>query len=172
MDKEKQERIEKAAKAAYEFQCRDDVCSRSTLAGLAEVFDFIPECLVTASASLCGGTGSASGSCGAYCAGLLAVGLKYNASIAQEQAAPDDDVFGATTAPRFSEFRDRFKSQFGTVLCPEIHKKLFGKAYQLDTPEGQQAFFKLEGHVERCGTVVAAAARLAAEMILEGEDQQ
>ncbi len=162
--------VEEIAQRAKQIQCRDDVCSRSTLAALAEYFDFIPEAMVTASASLCGGTGSASGSCGAYCAGLLAVGLKYNSTIAEEQAT-DEDVFGPKTAAHFSEYRDRFKKEMGTVLCPKIHEKFFGRAFQLDDPADQQAFFELAGHTEKCGDAVYTAAKLAAEMILEGEDK-
>lgn len=168
---EKERLIRRAGAEAARIQSRDDVCSRSTLAGLAEVFDFIPPELVTASAGLCGGTGSASGSCGAYCAGLLAVGLRFNASIQEEQAAPERDVFGETTGAKMCEYRDRFRERFGTVLCPEIHRQLFGRSYDLADPEDREAFFRLEGHVEACGTVVAAAAEIAAEMILEGEDR-
>ena len=163
------EKIEKAAQRAYEIQCRDDVCSRSTLAGLAEVFDFIPEELVTASGCLCGGTGSASGSCGAYCAGLLAVGLRFNAPISREAECPDEDIFGETTGAVMSAYRDCFMETFGTVLCPEIHKRLFGRSFDLLREEDRQAFFELEGHVQKCGEVVREAARIAAEMIVEGE---
>lgn len=166
----KKEMIEAAASEAYRIQCRDDVCSRSTLAGLASVFDFIPEELISASASLCGGTGSASGSCGAYCVGLLAVGLKYNASIAQEQADPDADLFGKTSAAKMTEYRDRFLAKYGTVLCPEIHKQLFGRSFQLTDSTQHAEFAAIENHAELCGSVVETAARLAAEMILEGEE--
>jgi len=165
----KQNLIEKAAAEAARIQCRDDVCSRSTLAGLASVFDFIPQELVTASGGLCGGTGSASGSCGAYCAGLLAVGLRFNASIEKELAEPNRDLFSETTASKMVEYRERFMKEFGTILCPKIHEKLFGRAYDLMNPVDQQAFFELEGHAETCSRVVAAAARIAAEMITEGE---
>ncbi len=163
---------ERAAALAEEIQCRDDVCSRSTLAGLAEVFDFIPECMVTASAGLCGGTGSASGSCGAYCAGLLAVGLKFNASIREELAEPDRDLFGETTAAKMCEYRDRFLQEFGTILCPEIHKQIFGRSYNLLDPEDLGAFFQLEGHAEQCAKVVGTATRIAAEMIAEADEQE
>ena len=69
--------VEKAVKAAKEAQIRDDICARSTLVGLKEIFDEIPEEMITAALSLAGGTGGASGSCGAYCCGLLAVGAAF-----------------------------------------------------------------------------------------------
>ena len=75
---EKKAIVDKVVETAVATQIRDDVCSRSTMYGLQTQFDFIPDSFVKATASLCGGTGSGSGSCGAYCAGLLAlVGVAY-----------------------------------------------------------------------------------------------
>jgi hypothetical protein len=75
----KKEILDMIEKKAVEAQIRDDICSRSTMYGLKSYFNFIPEEMVTASMSLCGGAGISSGSCGAYCSGLLAIGLKFNA---------------------------------------------------------------------------------------------
>ncbi len=163
---EKKAIVDKAVEAAVMAQVRDDVCSRSTLYGLSTQFDFIPEEMVTASASLCGGTGSGSGSCGAYCAGLLAVGLKRNATI--EEELKDPESFGKTAAA-FTEYRERFVKEMGTIMCPKIHEKLFGKAYDLTDPVDSEEFLNLPGHVEKCGETVAVAARIAAEMLLEDE---
>ncbi|MCR4431159.1 MAG: hypothetical protein NUV45_09105 [Tepidanaerobacteraceae bacterium] len=68
---------------AVEAQKRDDICARSTMYGLKSYFDFIPEEMVTATLSLAGGTGGGSGSCGAYYSGLLALGLKFNPTMAE-----------------------------------------------------------------------------------------
>lgn len=105
--------LDLVGKSAREAQIRDDVCSRSVLYGLKQYFDFIPEEMVTASFSLCGGAGAASGSCGAYTCGLLAVGLKYNASMAEEAENPEAAGRGAA---KFMELRDRFINEFGTTL--------------------------------------------------------
>ena len=69
----KQEIIDLCANTAKEAQIRDDVCSRSTLIGLKAYFD-IPDDLIRASTNLCGGAGAASGSCGTYTCGQLALG--------------------------------------------------------------------------------------------------
>lgn len=162
----KQEKIELAVKNAVEKQIEDDLCSRSAIYGLSTVFDYIPDDMVKASASFAGGCGSASGTCGAYCASLLAVGLKFNSTMEEERDNPE--AFGRTAAA-FNEYRDRFMAVYGTVLCPEIHKKLFGRSYILTDPEQANEFLNLPGHVEKCAEVVGAAARIAAEMILADE---
>lgn len=164
------EKIDLAVKNAVEAQCRDDVCSRSTMVGLKSIFDFIPEDFVKAMGSFCGGTASCSGSCGAFCAGLLAVGLKYNSTIEEELSAPEGkDPFGEKTAVHFMKYRDRFIKEVGTMMCPEIHKKLFGRSYLLTDPKQSEEFLNLEGHAIKCSKIVAIATRIAAETILEDE---
>ena len=163
---EKKVIIDECVKAGVEAQIRDDVCSRSTLVGLQTHFDFITDDLIKASACLCGGTGSASGSCGAYCCGLLAVGLKYNSTIPEELEDPES--FGKT-AETFSTYRDNFIKEMGTIMCPKIHEKLFGKAYNLLDPQDADEFLNLPGHIEKCAETVATATRLAAEMLLRDE---
>ncbi len=163
---EKKAIIDKVVATAVATQIRDDVCSRSTMYGLQTQFDFISDEMVTATASLCGGTGSGSGSCGAYCAGLLAVGQKFNSTM--EEELKDEAAFGKTAAA-FTEYRERFVKEMGTILCPKIHEKLFGKAYDLTDPKDSEEFLNLPGHVEKCGETVAVAARIAAEMLLKDE---
>ncbi len=63
----KQEKIDCAVEAAKAASIRDDICARSILVRPKDINDDIPEEMITATLSLAGGTGSASGSCGAYC---------------------------------------------------------------------------------------------------------
>ncbi|SHI07811.1 C_GCAxxG_C_C family probable redox protein [Sporobacter termitidis DSM 10068] len=164
---DKQSRIDHAVETAKAAQIRDDICARSVLVGLSEILDDMPEEMITASLSLAGGTGGASGSCGAYCCGLLAVGLKYNAPLADERANPAVKQAGAA---KFSEYRERFTQEMGTILCPELHKKVFGRSYRLCDPKEHEEFLSMPGHNVKCAEVVGVAARLAAEMLLAGED--
>jgi C_GCAxxG_C_C family probable redox protein len=162
----KKEILDMIEKKAVEAQIRDDICSRSTMYGLKSYFNFIPEEMVTASMSLCGGAGISSGSCGAYCSGLLAIGLKFNATMAEESADPGLVVRGIGKA---IAFRDAFLKEFGTTLCPEIHKKIFGRSFNFLDEKQNAEFLNLPDHAEKCSTVVAKASRIAAEMILEGD---
>jgi hypothetical protein len=160
---DKQQKIDLAVETAKAAQIRDDVCSRSVLLGLREIFGEIPDAMVTASTSLLGGTGAASGSCGAYCAGLLGVGLKFNPTVDEAKENPTLMMGGIR---KTMEYRDKFLASLGTVLCPQIHEKLFGRSYILTDPEQEAEFLSLEGHEVKCAEVVGEAARIAAEMIL------
>ena len=164
----KQEIIDLCAKTAKAAQIRDDVCSRSVLVGLKACFD-IPDDLIRASTNLCGGAGAASGSCGTYTCAQLALGLKYNHSPEEELA--NEELFHVTHV-KFIELRDRFLKEFGTTLCPEIHKQVFGRSYIYTNPEDAEAYGKVADHHIRCGETVERATRLIAEMLLEDEEEQ
>jgi C_GCAxxG_C_C family probable redox protein len=163
---DKQHKIDRAVEAAKAAIIRDDICARSVLVGLKEIYN-VPEEMITASLSLAGGTGSASGSCGAYCCGLLAVGLRFNAPLEEELKNPAVKQKGAA---KFCEYRDRFLKEMGTVMCPELHKKVFGRAYDLTDPADHTAFLSMPGHQEKCAEVVGVATKIAAEMILSEEE--
>ena len=163
---DRQQIIETAVETARQAQIRDDICSRSVLIGLQAICDEIPDEMITASLSLAGGTGGASGSCGAYCAGLLGVGAVFNAPVDDELSNPSLKMQGVG---KFSEYRSRFLKEMGTVMCPEIHEKLFGRSYILSDPQQELEFMTLEGHNVKCAEVVAAATKIAAEMILNAD---
>ena len=160
----KEEILDLCEKTAREAQIRDDVCSRSTLIGLKAYFDFIPDELIRASMSLCGGAGASSGSCGTYTCGLLAIGLKYNVPLAEELKNPELQDVGAA---KFMEFRDRYLKAMGTTMCPEFQKKVFGRSYIFTKPEDCEEYWKITDHAEKCADVVGKATRVIAEMLLE-----
>ena len=163
----KAEIIDLCGKTAREAQMRDDVCSRSLLLGLKAYFDYIPDELIRASASLCGGAGAASGSCGTYTCGLLAEGWKYNVPLDEE--LKDPSKFDKNQE-KFMGWRDRFLKEFGTTLCPEIQKQVYGRSYYFTKPEDCEVYFQIADHATQCANIVERATRLCAEYLLEGED--
>ena len=156
--------IDTAVETAVEAQMTDDICSRSVLIGLQTFRHDIPEEMITASLSLAAGTGGASGSCGAYCAGLLGVGIVHNHPYYDEADNPGLQMDGIM---KFTEYRNKFLSEMGSVMCPEIHEKLFGRSYIFTDPAQQEEFLSLDIHREKCAEVVAVATRIAAEMMLD-----
>ena len=163
----REEKIKTAVDAAVAAQIRDDICARSAMYGLKQIFDWIPEDLVTASLSLAGGCGAGSGSCGAYCAGLLAVGMKFNSTMDEEKEHPEAIERGCA---KFVEFRDRFLKERGTILCPELHKQVFGRSYVFTDPAQHEEFANRADHNVKCAEIVASAVKVACEMLLDYEE--
>lgn len=158
--------LDRVGRAAAEAQIRDDVCSRSTLIGLKTYFDWIPDDVIRASMSLCGGAGASSGSCGTYTCGLLAIGLKFNVPLADELADPEKQEDGAA---KFMEFRDRFIAAMGSTMCPELQKQVFGRSYIFTEPADCEEYWQITDHNVKCAEIVERATRVAAEMLLDAE---
>jgi hypothetical protein len=164
----REEILDLVGKTAREAQIRDDVCSRSLLIGLKAYFDFIPDEMIRASMSLCGGAGASSGSCGTYTCGLLVIGLKYNVPLDAELKNPELQNIGVS---KFMAYRDRYMKEMGTTLCPEFQKMVFGRSYIFTKPEDCEEYWKITDHNVKCADVVEKAARLTAEILLDEEDQ-
>ncbi len=163
--------LEMVEKNAVEAQLRDDSCARSTLHGLQTCFSFIPPEMVAASWCFSGGVASSSGSCGALCSGLLAIGAKYLPTMGEVENSSEEaqNKFEKGKEKLFA-FREAFIKEFGTTLCPEVHKLIFGRSYNLRDEKERDEFLSLSGHEKKCAAVVAKAARMAAEIILEEEE--
>ena len=63
-----------------------------------------------------------------------------------------------------------FKKEFGTILCPEIHKQLFGRTFDFTDPKELEMYMNMEGRCEKCAQTVARAVRITCEMLMEDED--
>ena len=165
----KEERIQLAVDAAIETHIKYSVCGRSAMYGLSKAFNFIPEEFITASMSLSGGGGGGYGSCGAFSSALMAAGLKYNPTMEEQDKDP---ALFLPAQQKFSELRDRFKKEFGTILCPEIHMQLFGRTFDFTDPDEFAYYMNMEGRREKCAQTVARAVRLTCEMLMEDEPEE
>ncbi len=165
-DSESKEKIIEAVSAkAREAEIKYHGCSRCTLYGLKEYFNFIPDDLIRASMVLAAGGSSSNGSCGAYSGGLLAIGLKYQPPM--EDLSPEAQERRLESRAKQFGFRAAFIKELGSTLCPDIQERQFGRRFNMLDKEDWQAFMDLPGHYEKCAEVVAISTRLAAEVLLE-----
>ena len=172
-EKRKKELCDLAEKEAVKAQLHDDTCARSTLHGLSCAFPFISEKMVSASWALTGGVAASSGSCGALCSGLLAIGAKYMPSVADaEKGGEEAQKEFEYGRDKLFAYRDTFQEEFGALTCPGVQHKIFGRSYNLLDEKELVEFLSMEGHEIKCAAVVAWAARKAAEMILEDEQTE
>ena len=159
--------LDKIEQKAREAECTYHGCGRSTLYGLNQYLRFIPEGLVIAATSLAGGCGATGGSCAAYCAGLLAIALKFDPWI--EDTSPTGRSRRELARKLEYDFRDWFLEEFGTTMCTKIQEKVIGRSWNLMDPEQMSEFMSMPSNHERCGIVVGKSARTAAEIILKNQ---
>ena len=164
-------------------QMLDDIANRITnedrnhfgwthdiLHGLQNYFDFLSNDIIRAGIALSGGGGrSASGSCGIFSGGLMALAAKLGPR-SQTPSKKEMEVFDKSRS-KINEFRDWFIAEFGGVTCKDVQLHLFGRFFNLMNEEERQEFKKyrkLSG-IE-CSQPTIKAAFKVAEILFSLED--
>ena len=157
---------ERAYALAYEYEAES--CPQCVLAAVQEVLGYPTDDVFKASYVLAGGgVLSARGTCGALVGALLAVSARHGR---------DRASFDKGRNPRSLELArrvyDGFVAELGSPICADVQAKLFGRSYELWDPAEFAAFLAAGGHAdppEADPRVTGAAARLAAEVLIEAE---
>jgi hypothetical protein len=72
------------------------------------------------------------------------------------------------TLERTTKFCDAFEKEFGSLVCRNIHIKVFGRTYDLLDPVQQEQFVETGG-LTKCRAPVETASRIVVEIILDEE---
>lgn len=160
----KDEILEKVYNLAFKYEAERGSCPQCVLSALYETLDIGDPATVQAVDALAGGTAlSTEGTCGALVGGLLAissiVGRTYEDFSAGERKRR---VFLYS-----KKLYDKFVEEYGSPVCKDVHKKLFGRTFKLLDPKEYQEFEKAGAHVDKCPSVSGNAAKWAAEIILD-----
>jgi C_GCAxxG_C_C family probable redox protein len=163
---EKEVMIEKAAKLAHDYEQNYFGCSQTTVAALIEVFGIGGPDFLRSSTCLAGGIARRGHVCGALTGGLMMIGLLTGR----------DDLQMFDQYQRAMEYGNRlyreFEDEFGTVLCPEVHKLKFGRTFDLQNADEREELHKKMAELgDGCQSVTSAAARITAKLILEILDE-
>ena len=98
--------------------------------------------------------------CGAVIGSLMALGLVFGRDNI-------DDMPGyLRSLPPARKFCRQFEKEQGNTMCGAILEAKLGKRYNLANPIESALYFS-SGGPEKCAEVVASAARIAAEIILD-----
>jgi C_GCAxxG_C_C family probable redox protein len=153
---------EEAYRLAFTYETKLGSCSQCVLAALKETVKVGDEYLFKAADSLAGGTSlSSKGTCGALAGGMLAIG-----SLAGREYTAFKDGNRKRQVFLFSKMLyDRFVAFYGSPLCCDVQKKIFGRSFNLLDKDEYDAFEKAGAHVDKCPEVAGNAARWAAEII-------
>lgn len=155
---------EKAYQLGFKYEAERGSCPQCVLAAVFETLHVGDVKTIQAADALAGGTMLCTkGTCGALAGGLLAisslVGRDYNSF---SNGKKQRDVF-EVSKPLY----DRFVDEYGSILCCDVHKKLFGRTFNLMDVKDYQEFEKLGAHVDKCPVVSGNVAQWTVEIILE-----
>ena len=117
-----------------------------------------------AGSGMAGGIGiHCDGVCGGYSGGVMQLGRMYGRT---REGITEGEAM-ALTNQLASKLHGKFVAEYGSVICRDIHQKIFGRTFNLWNAEDAKAIEAAGSHVDKCTTVVGTAAAWAAEIALE-----
>lgn len=163
LDASAEEMAQRAYDLGSEYEGRFRHCAQATIAAVHEALGIEQEEVLRAATGLAGGGGkTCAGSCGGFVGGSMIFGQLFGRGRADLTARePKDRVFRLSY-----QLYQRYIQEYGTVICCEIHRRIFGRTFDLWDDDDRAAFDEMGAHTEKCTAVVGTAARWIAGIIL------
>jgi C_GCAxxG_C_C family probable redox protein len=155
--------LENVYQRAFQYEAKLGSCPQCVLAALKETLDVGNENIFQAAQGLTGGTAlSSQGTCGALAGGIIAISSLVGRTYQEFTEGQKKRLVFKYTKLLY----DKFIEEYGSPLCCDVQKKLFGRSYILLDKQDYEAFEKAGAHVDKCTSVAGNAARWTAEIIL------
>jgi C_GCAxxG_C_C family probable redox protein len=164
--------IDKAYELGFDFEKYSHSCSQSTVAAMHEMLDMDDAVVRVATSSAGGQAARATGTCGALIGGTIvldyffgrpAADLSYTDQV-QANLEPLHSAVGIA-----GTLFDKFVEGHGTVICPHLQTRLFGRPFYIADDEEMAKFERLGGHAnpeKSCCQVVGNTSRWVMELLL------
>ncbi len=167
-EKNKDRIINKAFCLGKEYESRYRSCAQCTVGALEDAFNLKSGELFKASTALAGGGGlTIVSGCGGFAGGSLFIGKILGRNKKDfNTSSSKSGVYGVV-----KNLYDRFIKTYGTVICKDIQKNIFGKSFNLLDYKEKEEFHKVCGSKDKCPLVVGRASRWTAELILKEHSQ-
>lgn len=169
MAKTSEELQKKAYELGYKHEGQWGNCSQAAIRSLMEVYGGVDKQVFRSVAGFHGGGGcECDGSCGAYCASMYFLSSRYGRELDALGKDPDDPK-SLKVLDRLNELvkkvHDKFIAEYGSIICGQIHRKLYGRSYYLRDPDEAQKFHERGAHDWGCTGVVGNAAKWTVEAL-------
>jgi len=133
------------------------LCAESVLLAVSEGLGVASPLIPRVATGFCSGVSRTCGPCGAFSAGVMALGL-----VLGRDSGRDD--LDETFVPA-QEFREYFLKRFGALNCREL------TGHDLGSPEGLLAYRRQELKRTLCGPLLEAAAAQVVRLLAEHQDR-
>ncbi len=168
----RQQLLEKTYDLGVHFEKYSGSCSQSTVAALREILGF-EDVVVKIATSSCGGqAGFSTGTCGGVVGGTMVLDYYLGRPadlVSATQTIPQGQGTLAYAMEAARLLCEKFVCQYGSIRCPGIQEKIFGRSYNLLDPADWQSFIDAGAHSDpaKCMSVVGNAARWTLEILIE-----
>ncbi len=165
----KEQAINLAFKIGFEGEANRTNCAQETFHAITTVLGYRNPLIFKSLSALEGGSAVTTyGNCGAFSGALIVFGFFFGRTYEQWE---EGKSYIKSTILGQKLFK-KFISQYNSIICREIHKKIYGRTFNLMDEENlginkeQLAEFeKMGAHTIKCPTVVGLSAAWAVEIL-------
>jgi C_GCAxxG_C_C family probable redox protein len=168
----REELLHKAYDLGVSFEKYSGSCSQCTVAALREILGF-EDIIVKIATSSCGGqAGFSTAACGGVIGGTIVLdyylGRPANMVSATQEIPEGMEAFSHAMGAAQS-LCNKFIRQYGSILCPQLQERIYGRAFNHQDPADWQAFLDAGAHTDptKCMSVVGNAARWTPEILID-----
>ena len=164
----KEEIIKKAEELGVEYEAKYKGCGQCTFLAIIDALrwgglEIIPEDmedrLFSGICVLTGGVGmTGDGTCGAVASSVLAIGM----ALGIPREGQDDSLLRKGCATVRDTILDKYYQEYRSILCKDVQRKFFGKAWDLTSDEMSHEFLGVTH-----GCTIMQTAMWATEIILD-----
>ena len=133
MSETEKEKLQTAGDLAFYYNSNHVHCSQATMLALMDTYGIKNNELFRMAGTLAGGGGMQGDSgCGAYTAASLFLGLYFGFNLEDvENENPPLSNKGNFVNDLINELHNKFIERYGSVVCNQVHRKLFGRPFFL-----------------------------------------
>ena len=164
--------LQKSYELGRDYEMMSQSCSQSVVAALWSLLE-IDDIVVKVSSSLSGGTAvQFLGTCGALCGGVIVLDYYFGRDIRHisHQERIQENVDASSSGFQIAQsLADRFWKEYGTIICVQIQRQLFGRFFYALDPDEIVKIEAAGAHSDpnKCGHIVGNATRWVMEILLE-----
>ena len=168
----RQELLDKAYELGANYEKNSHSCSQCPVAALHELLD-IDDVVVRVASSLAGGSAlQFLGTCGSLAGGVITLDYFFGRPV--DNMSYQECIQGNVDAskPGFEIAQllaDRYVKEYGTIICAQIQRQLFGRFFYGIDPDESQKMVEAGGHSDpdKCCRIVGNATRWVMEILLD-----
>ena len=165
-DEHKIEVMKKAYRRGDHYEKVNRGCAQCHMAAVSDVTGKEDLVMFRAANGLAAGMGLlGDGVCGGYSGGILSLGLFAGR---RREFFDGDKAEKDLITKLVGKLHEKYIATYDSVICHDIHKDIFGRAFHITRPDEKEAFEEAGAHkLDKCPTVVATSAAWVAEILYD-----
>lgn len=165
-DEAKVKLMKKAFQTGFNNEKKYGGCAQCTLLSMFDLLGRRNEQLFQSASALAGGMGlSGDGACGGYSGGIMYMGLVVGRRIDHLDDGDNEAKYKANELAQ--ALREKYIETYGSVICANLHKKIFGRSFNLRAAEEKVMFKQAGAHIGKCTALIGMSCAWISEILYD-----